>query len=99
MEKSLRWLRGPKYDPTEELTEICESSVRARREKLTLSDFKTKAAVKSVEIAFWLMVFQQFSGANAVVFNTTAIFQVLERLGGSMNSDNTRDGIFCFHFI
>ncbi|KAL0266537.1 UNVERIFIED_CONTAM: hypothetical protein PYX00_009048 [Menopon gallinae] len=73
--KSLGWLRGPEYDPTEELKEIRESSERARKEKLSPSDFKTKAAVKSVEVAFWLMVFQQFSGANAVVFNTTSIFQ------------------------
>lgn len=75
-EKALKWLRGDKYDVTLELKEITESIQQHQNTKLSLEDFKTKAAVKSIVIAFWLMAFQQFGGANAVVFNTTSIFHV-----------------------
>jgi len=41
-----------------------------------LEAFKTTAAKKGLMVAFGLMIFQQLSGINAVIFYTTSIFEV-----------------------
>jgi SP family facilitated glucose transporter-like MFS transporter 8 len=38
--------------------------------------FRTTAAKKGLMVAFGLMIFQQLSGINAVIFYTTSIFEV-----------------------
>jgi len=75
-EKSLKWLRGSEYDVSKELREIEDAYTVNKDKKITWGAFNTKAAKKSIGIATGLMIFQQFGGANAVVFNTTTIFQV-----------------------
>ena len=41
-----------------------------------LEAFKTTEAKKGLMVAFGLMIFQQLSGINAVIFFTTDIFEV-----------------------
>jgi SP family facilitated glucose transporter-like MFS transporter 8 len=41
-----------------------------------LEAFKTTEAKKGLIVAFGLMIFQQLSGINAVIFYTTSIFEV-----------------------
>lgn len=73
--KSLKFLRGTnKVDG--ELEEIRKFVNESKTKNFSWRVLKSRAAIKSVLIGFWLMVFQQFGGANAVVFNATTIFQV-----------------------
>ncbi|KAK6640626.1 hypothetical protein RUM44_012322 [Polyplax serrata] len=72
--KSLKFLRGTnKVDG--ELEEIRKFVNESKTKNFSWRVLKSRAAIKSVLIGFWLMVFQQFGGANAVVFNATTIFQ------------------------
>lgn len=68
-EKALLWLRGEKYKIAAELGQI-ENRVRldmAKKEKLT--DIFHPWAYKPVLIGVAMMIFLQFSGLNAAMFN------------------------------
>nr|XP_018909446.1 PREDICTED: facilitated trehalose transporter Tret1-like [Bemisia tabaci]XP_018909447.1 PREDICTED: facilitated trehalose transporter Tret1-like [Bemisia tabaci]ARX98205.1 sugar transporter BTST40 [Bemisia tabaci] len=74
-EKSLRWLRGNKYNIKQEIETLQNEIAKSSRTKVSFKDLvATKVAFKSVNIALGLMVFQQLSGVNAVIFNMNAIF-------------------------
>ena len=75
--KSLRWFRGAKYDIEVELREMQTSLDEEIRNKVSFFQaFKTKAAKKALFISLGLMFFQQLSGVNAVIFNSSTIFSV-----------------------
>ena len=62
---------------TAELQEIQTAVDEAAAQKVSLSQaFRTRAAKKGLAIAFGLMIFQQLSGVNAVIFYTSNIFEV-----------------------
>ena len=48
----------------------------AARRVSFLEAFKATEAKKGLMVSFGLMIFQQLSGINAVIFYTTAIFEV-----------------------
>ncbi|XP_058818975.1 facilitated trehalose transporter Tret1-2 homolog isoform X2 [Topomyia yanbarensis] len=73
--KSLKWLRGKRYDESAEIEELKEDDARLKAEKITfVQGFRQKATIRALIIALGLMFFQQLSGINAVIFYTTTIF-------------------------
>lgn len=69
---SLLWFRGPEADIENECFLI--ESTLDRQEALKLQDWLTPVIAKPLIISLGLMVFQQFCGVNAVLFNAAHIF-------------------------
>ncbi|XP_072947178.1 trehalose transporter 1-like protein isoform X2 [Epargyreus clarus] len=68
-------LRGRNYDVDTELNVLLQKAEDARNNPVSFGSAITKkSAVKALIICYALMLFQQFSGINAVIFNTSAIF-------------------------
>lgn len=74
--RALVWLRGSQYDTETELKQIEEkvNDAKSNPEPL-LRALSKKTAIKALIITYCIMFFQQFSGINAVLFNTTEIFK------------------------
>lgn len=72
--KSLEWLRGSKQDITKEFDELVRNQKEQVLKNETISDVFTRSNLKPLTICLTLMIFQQFSGINAVIFYTTSIF-------------------------
>lgn len=74
---SLQWLRGATTNIDDEYNELKKSQIEA--DKLTNSsafrDLFQRPNYKPLLISLGLMLFQQFSGINAVIFYTVTIFQ------------------------
>ncbi|XP_073947624.1 solute carrier family 2 member nebulosa isoform X4 [Choristoneura fumiferana] len=69
-------LRGRNYDVDSELNNLREKDDEAKRNPISFKSAITKkTAVKALVICYALMLFQQLSGINAVIFNTSAIFE------------------------
>jgi len=76
--KSLQWLRGKDADITDELSmieKLHEDSERNTSQS-TISELLKSKHVRPLLISLGLMLFQQMSGINAVIFYTVQIFQV-----------------------
>lgn len=79
--KSLQWLRGKDTDITDELTMIEKlhqeylDSERNTSQSIISELLKSKN-LRPLLISLGLMLFQQMSGINAVIFYTVQIFQV-----------------------
>lgn len=74
--KSLQWFRGQSYDVEDELRQIRDGILAANANKGSISDImKNKATSRALIITLGLMVFQQLSGINAVLFYAGKIFQ------------------------
>ncbi|KAH8331788.1 hypothetical protein KR074_012193, partial [Drosophila pseudoananassae] len=72
-EKSLRYLRGKDADVSGELKEIAAES---NKEKEPISKAMCrKATKKGLFISIMLMMFQQLTGINAIMFYSTSIFK------------------------
>ncbi|XP_070534231.1 solute carrier family 2, facilitated glucose transporter member 8-like isoform X2 [Ptychodera flava] len=69
---TLSYLRGTGVDVDDECCEI-ESNLD-QQEQMSLSEFLRPSLYKPLLISLMLMVFQQFSGINAVMFYTVDIF-------------------------
>lgn len=68
---------GRNYDVGAELQEIQASVDEAAAQKQSITEaFRTPEAKKGLMVAFGLMIFQQLSGVNAVIFYATDIFEV-----------------------
>lgn len=68
-------LRGRTYDVDTELNNMKFKAEEAKRNKVSyLSAIKKKTALKAISICYALMLFQQLSGINAVIFNASQIF-------------------------
>ena len=71
------WYAGKNFDVSTELQEIQATVDEAAAQKTSLMKaFRTREAKKGLMISFGLMLFQQLSGVNAVIFYTTNIFEV-----------------------
>ncbi len=68
-EKSLTWLRGLEFDVSAELDQIKERARFDGTKKVRLSDLRDPSAYKPILIGVWMMIFMQFSGLNAALFN------------------------------
>lgn len=80
---SLQWFRGRVYDIEDDLRQIRDGILEANANKGKLSDFFNDLATKrAMIISMGLMVFQQLSGINAVLFYAGKIFG---ETGGSMS--------------
>ncbi|XP_068618809.1 facilitated trehalose transporter Tret1 isoform X5 [Battus philenor] len=68
-------LRGRNYDVDNELNALITKAEEAKNNPVSfLSAITKKTALKAILICYALMLFQQLSGINAVIFNTSAIF-------------------------
>lgn len=75
-EVSLRFYRGSRYDVPLELAAIQREIDAAARKKASFSDLvSSRANLRALIISLGLMVFQQFSGVNAVIFYSNDIFK------------------------
>ncbi|XP_014469890.1 PREDICTED: facilitated trehalose transporter Tret1-like [Dinoponera quadriceps] len=76
-QKSLQWLRGKDADITEELTMIEKIHVESEQNasQRTILELLKSTNLKPLLISLGLMLFQQMSGINAVIFYTVQIFQ------------------------
>ncbi|CAG7784985.1 unnamed protein product [Allacma fusca] len=74
--EALRWLRGAKSSQQveEELEGIQRGVDEGKQESSSFVDLLKPAVLKPTLICLGLMVFQQLSGINAVIFYTTDIF-------------------------
>ncbi|KAL0872217.1 hypothetical protein ABMA27_004615 [Loxostege sticticalis] len=68
-------LRGNAYDVDGELDGLKQKAEEAKNNPVSfVSAITKKNALRAIMICYALMVFQQLSGINAVIFNTSAIF-------------------------
>lgn len=74
--QALQWLRGKDTNIEDELNELTKSHKESEtlRTDSNFKDFFKKAHIKPLFISLGLMIFQQMSGINAVIFYTTKIF-------------------------
>lgn len=72
---SLQWFRGSGCDIEDEMHQIRDGIKRTESEHAHFSDlFQCRATWKALIISLGLMVFQQLSGINAVLFYAHKIF-------------------------
>lgn len=77
--KSLKWLRGPNYDHQNELITIQRDNDDNKAQRSSFGTVITRrSTIMGIIIAFGLMLFQQLSGINAVIFYTTNIFEAAD---------------------
>lgn len=79
--KSLQWLRGKDTDITDELSlieKLHQESLDSEENdpQGTISELLKSKHLIPLLISLGLMLFQQMSGINAVIFYTVQIFQV-----------------------
>lgn len=70
---SLHWLRGKDFDITHEIAEL-EVTIKESMDKASVREFLQPQLAKPLLITLGLMVFQQFSGVNVIMFYTVTIF-------------------------
>ncbi|KAJ8713249.1 hypothetical protein PYW07_013619 [Mythimna separata] len=69
-------LRGQSYDVDSELNNLKYKHEESQRNKVSyLAAIQKKTALKAILICYALMLFQQLSGINAVIFNASQIFE------------------------
>ena len=73
--KTLRVLRGPRWNVTKELTDIKVASEGRETYHVRIQDFFSAIVWKPFLIALTLMFFFQFSGINVILQYTVDIFQ------------------------
>lgn len=68
-------LRGRNYDVDTELNNLKFKAEQSNSHPTSfLTNIRKRNVIKALVICYFLMVFQQLSGINAVIFNTAAIF-------------------------
>ena len=72
--KGLAWLRDTDIHSVEDEVRDIEEGIDPS-EKMSLSDFSRRELFQPLRISAGLMIFQQLSGINVVMFYTVAIFQ------------------------
>ncbi|KYN39786.1 Facilitated trehalose transporter Tret1-2 like protein, partial [Trachymyrmex septentrionalis] len=73
--KSMRFFRGPDFDIEPEITAFKEQVERSKFQRVALSTFMREPVLKTLGVAYGLMVAQQFSGINAIIFYGSTIFE------------------------
>lgn len=96
--KALQWLRGREADIEPELKGIMKSQAEAERHQSQniARELMQRNNLKPLAISLGLMLFQQFSGINAVIFYAQSIF---EQSGSNMNASEGPIIIGCVNFI
>nr|CAD7266896.1 unnamed protein product [Timema shepardi] len=75
--RSLQWFRGSNYDIEDEMVRMTESSGDSQKRKGGLGELLSNPVTRrALTIALGLMMFQQLSGVNAVIFYTGQIFDL-----------------------
>lgn len=84
--KALQWLRGKQADVEPELKGILKTHNESERHASSngLAQLMKKCNLKPLSISLGLMLFQQLSGINAVIFYAGEIFKAS---GSTMNSN------------
>nr|XP_045595879.1 facilitated trehalose transporter Tret1-like isoform X1 [Procambarus clarkii]XP_045595880.1 facilitated trehalose transporter Tret1-like isoform X1 [Procambarus clarkii]XP_045595881.1 facilitated trehalose transporter Tret1-like isoform X1 [Procambarus clarkii]XP_045595882.1 facilitated trehalose transporter Tret1-like isoform X1 [Procambarus clarkii]XP_045595883.1 facilitated trehalose transporter Tret1-like isoform X1 [Procambarus clarkii]XP_045595884.1 facilitated trehalose transporter T len=82
--QSMQYFRGKSYDIEQEMQELKQSLKDSSDVKVTLKDLSTPYILKPLLITLALMVFQQLSGTNAVIYNLNIIF---EDSGSTLSDD------------
>jgi MFS family permease len=78
--KSYKWLRGSDYDPQDEINTLKEELDELNKNETPMSEvFARRSTKMALVIGFGLMLFQQLSGINVVIFFSTRIFIVIDR--------------------
>lgn len=73
---AIKWLRGPQYDPAEDIAELQNDNEEQKVKNLSIGEaLGRNTSIRGLVICFGLMFFQQVSGINAVIFYTTDIFK------------------------
>lgn len=74
---SLQWLRGKDTNVSDEFNELKKSQIEADKtaSHSAVADLFHKSSLKPLLISLGLMLFQQMSGINAVIFYTVKIFR------------------------
>uniref|UniRef100_A0A1A9VZI8 Major facilitator superfamily (MFS) profile domain-containing protein n=1 Tax=Glossina brevipalpis TaxID=37001 RepID=A0A1A9VZI8_9MUSC len=74
---ALQWLRGKNYDINEEYQEV-EANVREVKENPVslLKGMKRRSSLRAFLNSICLMIFQQFSGINVIMFYATDVFKL-----------------------
>lgn len=73
---SLEWLRGSTSDVEYELEAIQLNYEMASQEKSSLKDIFNRNHIRPFLLSLGLMLIQQLSGINAVIFYTVSIFEM-----------------------
>ena len=82
--QSLAWLRGPVADIDEECRDI-EENLPDKNDKFTLGDlFSQPQLLAPLKVSAGLIVFQQLTGINVVMFYTVSIFNGAGFVNGEM---------------
>lgn len=75
-QKALSWLRADGENVDKECEEMCSSMHNSDKDTSYISDLFSKRYGWPLMISLLLMLFQQMSGINAVIFYTTTIFKM-----------------------
>lgn len=96
--KALQWLRGREADIEPELKGIMKSQAEAERHQTQniARELLQRNNLKPLAISLGLMLFQQFSGINAVIFYAQSIFK---SAGSTMDDSQGPIIIGCVNFI
>lgn len=93
--KSLLWLRGKEYDPSDEIEELKMSLSDEMTEKVSFSvAIKERSSIIALVIGIGLLYFQQMCMINAILFYSTTIFGV--SIAWSVLTESHRIPL-CFH--
>lgn len=84
-EEALRFLRGPEVDVEWESARV-EENARQQRGAFVLSDLRDPALFKPLLLGVFLMVFQQMTGINAIMFYAESIFEQAHFQNGDLGS-------------
>ncbi|KAJ9581443.1 hypothetical protein L9F63_023375, partial [Diploptera punctata] len=73
---SLQFFRGPQYNVANELQDLENDLTKSTQEEVSFKDLISDLGTrKALIISLGLMIFQQLSGVNAVIFYTVKIFE------------------------
>lgn len=73
---AIKWLRGPQYDPAEDVAELQNDCEEQKTRNLSILEaLGRNTSIRGMIIVFGLMFFQQMSGVNVVIFYTNDIFK------------------------
>lgn len=75
-QSSLEWLRGSEADVRFELEAIIDNYEISSKESSSIKDVFNKHHLRPFLLSTGLMLFQQLSGINAVIFYTVSIFEM-----------------------